>query len=64
MWIMEVPPPRSWNSLGFMYELMVVVLFQAGKVVIRRRVLIANNRRFGVCDSFVEGASEPQSSDM
>lgn len=57
-------PPPSWNSLGFMYELMVVVLFQAGKVVILRRVLIANNRRFGVCDSFVEGASEPQSSDM
>lgn len=52
-------PPPSWNSLGFMYELMVVVLFQAGKVVILRRVLIANNRRFGVCDSFVEGSSEP-----
>jgi len=35
------------------------VCFQEGKVVLLGRVFITNDRRFGECDSFMEGASEP-----
>lgn len=45
-----------WNYLSF--ALIVVAIFQAGKIDLLRRMLIANNRRFGVCNSFVEGTSE------
>ncbi|GAU45680.1 hypothetical protein TSUD_268470 [Trifolium subterraneum] len=56
------------RSKGGIYEVRAAVGFSivgvARKIALLRRMLIANNRRFGICNTFVEGTSKPKSSLM